>query len=84
MYSLPRLRAAHASISIGATLAYLAVLAALIGGLILLHVTGGEEAPILDARATQAVEPAFTVVPAELPPAVVTTDELPEEMAPTF
>ncbi len=84
MYSLPRLRAAQAPISIGAMLAYLAVLATLVGTLILLHVTGGKEAPILDARAVQAAEPAYTVVPAGPSPAADTTDSLPEEMAPTF
>lgn len=84
MYSLPRLRAAQASISIGAALTYLAVLATLVGGLVLLNIGGGEEAPVLDARATQAAEPAYTVVPAGPSPAVETTDSLPEEMAPTF
>lgn len=84
MYSLPRLRAAQATISLGATLAYLAALAALVGGLILLHGSGGEEAPLLDARATQAADPAFTIPPAGQSPAVETTDSLPEEMAPTF
>lgn len=84
MYSLPHLRAARMRTPMAATLACLALIATLVGGLALLQIGGGEELRVLDARAAQAVEPSFTVAPAEQAPMATTTDELPEEMAPTF
>ena len=67
-----------------ATLVGLTVIAALFGGFVLAFSSGGRESPVLHAGATQAPEAERAPAPAEQSSAVMTTNEAPEEMAPTF